>query len=410
MKRLVAWLCLIAILFCTSSAVMATEIDDKKNELKEVNQNIKDAEEELEKVREEQKQVASQLQSIESELAAKQDELVRVQKKLQETRASLEITKKELEEAILAAQEHEKLMGERLRALYMTGTASYLELLLEAKSLNDFLDRIQMIKYMAVYDNQVLEEMENYRDQVDQKRLELEREEQEIASLEAQITRQKQEIEQKKREREQLLAKLKDQEVQLQDDLAELERTSKELEKKIQQLLEEQRRREEERRKREQQRGQDRNKEQQNNENKYTGGVLAWPVPGFYRITSPFGYRTHPVYGTEKFHSGIDIGSNYVNGQRISIYGQDFVAAADGTVILSQWYGGYGNCVVIDHGGGLTTLYAHGSQRLVSVGQQVKRGQPVMKVGSTGVSTGAHAHFEVRKNGTPVDPLPYLGR
>jgi len=397
LKRLISWLCLIAILFCTSNVAMATQIDEKKNELKEVNQSIKNAEEELKKVREEQKQIASQIQSIEKDLAAKQNELTSVQKKLQETRDSLEVTKKELEEAILATQEHEKLMGERLRAIYMTGTASYLELLLEAKSINDFLDRIQMIRHMAAYDNQVLEELESYRDQVDQKKSDLEREEQEIVSLEAEITRQKQEIEQKKKEREQLLAKLEDQEVELEEDLEELEKTSKELEKTIQKLLEEQRKREEEQRKKGQQ-------------SQYTGGVLSWPVPGFYRITSYFGYRDHPIYGTRKLHAGIDIGSNYSGGQRINIYGQDFVAAADGTVILSQWYGGYGNCVVIDHGGGITTLYGHGSQRLVSVGQKVKRGQAVMKVGNTGASTGAHAHFEVRKNGTPVDPLPYLGK
>jgi len=369
---------------------MATEIDEKKNELKEVNENIKKTEEELEKVKEEQKQVSNQLLVIENQLVAKQQELAEVQKRLEETQNSLEITKQELEEAILAAQEHEKLMGERLRAVYMTGTASYFELLLEAKSINDFLDRIQMIKHMVAYDNQILNEMEAYRDQVNEKKIALEKEEQEITALKAEVERQKAEIEQKKQERARLLAKLKDQEVELKEDLEELEKTSKELEKKIQQLLEEQRKREQQK--------------------KYTGGVLSWPVPGFYRITSYFGMRNHPIYNVQKMHTGIDIGSNYSNGEKISIYGQNFVAAADGIVIMSDWYGGYGNCVIIDHGGGVTTLYAHGSQRLVSQGQKVKRGQPVMKVGSTGASTGAHAHFEVRENGVPVDPLKYLGR
>lgn len=390
MKRLVSWLCVLALLLCTSATVMAAGIDDKKEELNEVNQNIKKTEEQLEQVREEQKQVSSQLQVIESELVAKEKQLTEVQKKLEETQKSLEVTKKELEEAILAVQEHEELMGERLRAIYMTGTASYLELLLEAKSINDFLDRIQMVKHMIAYDNQILEEMESYRDLVDQKKMKLEREEQEITAMKAEIERQKQEIEEKKQERKQLLAKLEDQEVELEDDLDELEKTSKELEKVIKKLLEEQRK-----------------KQQQS---KYTGGVFTWPVPGFYRITSQFGWRIHPIYNTKKFHAGIDIGSSYSGGQKTNIYGQNFVAAADGTVILSQWYGGYGNCVIIDHGGGITTLYAHGSQRLVSTGEKVKRGQPVMKVGSTGASTGVHAHFEVRKNGTPVNPLPYLGQ
>ncbi len=127
-------------------------------------------------------------------------------------------------------------------------------------------------------------------------------------------------------------------------------------------------------------------------------GALGWPVAG--RVTSPFGYRTHPILGTRRLHAGIDIGA--ASGSPIS-------AAESGRVILAGPNGGYGNAVVIDHGGGLSTLYAHQSSIAVSAGQQVQRGDLVGYVGCTGLCTGAHLHFETRENAVPVDPMKYLG-
>jgi murein DD-endopeptidase MepM/ murein hydrolase activator NlpD len=125
--------------------------------------------------------------------------------------------------------------------------------------------------------------------------------------------------------------------------------------------------------------------------------VLSRPVPG--AITSGFGYRMHPIFHVRKLHTGVDMHAGM---------GESIKAAAAGTVVFAGWRGGYGKCVIIDHGGGLATLYAHQSEILVSVGQVVKRGVVIGKVGSTGYSTGPHLHFEVRVNGTPVDPVGYL--
>jgi murein DD-endopeptidase MepM/ murein hydrolase activator NlpD len=126
-------------------------------------------------------------------------------------------------------------------------------------------------------------------------------------------------------------------------------------------------------------------------------GILAWPVDG--AVGSPFGMRMHPIFHVIKMHTGVDMHA----GMGVSIH-----AAGSGTVVYADWRGGYGKCVIVDHGGGLATLYAHQSQILVNVGQKVKRGEVIGKVGSTGYSTGPHLHFEVRVNGTPVDPLGYL--
>jgi murein DD-endopeptidase MepM/ murein hydrolase activator NlpD len=116
-------------------------------------------------------------------------------------------------------------------------------------------------------------------------------------------------------------------------------------------------------------------------------------------ITSGYGYRVHPIFGTRRLHTGIDFGGGY---------GAPIFAAESGTVISAGSRGGYGNAIVIDHGGGTTTLYAHQSRFAVSGGAQVSRGQVIGYIGSTGYSTGPHLHFEVRINGATTDPAPYL--
>lgn len=126
-------------------------------------------------------------------------------------------------------------------------------------------------------------------------------------------------------------------------------------------------------------------------------GVLGWPISG--RVTSPYGYRIHPIFGTRKLHTGIDISGSS---------GSPIAAAGSGRVILAETYGGYGRAVVIDHGGGLATLYAHQSSIAVSVGDRVSRGDTIGYVGCTGSCTGPHLHFETRENGARVDPMKYL--
>ena len=128
---------------------------------------------------------------------------------------------------------------------------------------------------------------------------------------------------------------------------------------------------------------------------------MLWPVAisGTY-ITSGYGVREHPIQGISKMHTGIDIGN--------ATYGSPVVAAADGVVTYAGWLGGYGNCVMINHGDGLVTLYGHGQKVLTELHKEVKQGDLIMEVGSTGNSTGPHLHFEVRLNGTSVQPLNYV--
>ena len=400
-RRLVVWICVIGILLSSASVVFANEIDKHKQEAESVKQDITKTRELLDQVKGEQATVAQQLEAIEKDIKAKEAELAQIEKKLEETLASLEDTRVELKKAEDEAHQFKELMAGRLCAMYMTESTSYLELLFSAKSLNDFLDRLEMVKLMITYDNQVLDKMVELQNAIKEKEAELAAQEETIRQTKAQIIEQKKKIEDRKQERLKLMAQLKEQEQQYLEDLEILEQASKEIEKTIQRLLREQ---ELKRQQEDQNRGSnDKQDSNQSGGSQNTGSTLTWPVPGYYTITSRYGNRWHPVHEENRFHTGIDISGSGINGKNV-------VAAADGVVILSQYCDGYGKTVVIDHGGGLQTLYAHGSQLLVSAGQKVTRGQAVMKVGSTGVSTGPHLHFEVWINGSHTNPLPYLGR
>lgn len=133
----------------------------------------------------------------------------------------------------------------------------------------------------------------------------------------------------------------------------------------------------------------------------YVGGDIHWPSPGYKRVTSPFGYRIHPISGERKFHTGIDIAIPH---------GEEILAAQDGEVIYAGFMGGYGNVIIIDHGGGISTLYAHNSRLVVRLGSMVNQGDKIAECGSTGMSTGAHLHFEVRVNGEYKNPFEYISK
>lgn len=416
-KRWSSCFLIVILLLSYTTVAFAGQIDDKKRELEGVNENIKNAQNEVEQVKGEQNNISNQLIKLEEDLKTKKAQLEEIERKLAETQDNIETTKEELREAIEKAELHKKLMDDRLCAMYMCSTTSYLEVLFEAKSFTDFLDRVVMVREIMSLDQQVLGEMQSLKEEIEGKKQLLEEQEQAEQKAKADIITQKAAIEENQREKEVLLTKLKEEQAKIEADLEELERNSKELEETIKKLVaereaQERKKKEEERKRKEEERKKQERLKQEGQKNssrgsksddsgQYTGGTMTWPAPGYYSITSPFGYRTHPVLGGRRFHSGIDISGS-------GIYGSSAVAASSGTVILAQYYGGYGNCVIIDHGDGITTLYAHGSSILVSPGQSVKQGQAVLKIGSTGVSTGSHLHFEVRKNGSPVNPMNYL--
>ena len=446
LKKRYIFIFAILLVMCMSVTAFASSLSEAQKELKSISKNINKAEEKLDQVKTEKEEVRNQLDELEKKILQKEQELAEIESKLKQTQSELDNVKEELvkteeeltktqeelellrnqlEEAIRKEKEQEKLNAERLKVMYMNSSTSYLEIIIESKSLNDLINRIDMITQMISYDLKVIDEMQRYRQEVDMKKTQCEEKEREIQNCKIEIERnkalleekeaeiqatknriskQKKEIQATQNEKEVLLEKLSAEERKVREELEQMERESLELERIIREFQEKARAEEEARK----------NKENSNNNNnnnndstsrgdKPSSSSLIWPVPGYSYISSYYGYRTHPIYGDRRLHKGIDIAGSGINGKPA-------VAAADGVVILSQFYGTYGNAVIIDHGNGISTLYAHGSSRTVSVGQEVKRGDTVLRIGSTGVSKGPHLHFEVHVNGTRVNPLDYVNR
>ncbi|NLC43461.1 MAG: peptidoglycan DD-metalloendopeptidase family protein [Clostridiales bacterium] len=451
MKKLCTSILTLLLVFLMTATVFASNLNNAKNDLNDVSKDIKGAKQEIKNLESEQEEVRGQLELIEENLKAKEQELAAIEKDLKRSEAelekvenelqetedeliatqeSLELLKKQLEEAIQKANEQEELNGERLRSMYMNSSSSYLEIVLEAQSFNDLLDRINLIKQMVSYDQQVFDTMQQHRDKVDESKQSCEEEElkileckkeieenkaileqkhEEIKQTRKRISQQRNQIQATQNEKESLLKKLSEKETDARNELDQMEKESKELEDLIRKITAENKRKAEEaaRKKAEEEAKNKNNSKNNNNSNNSSRGSAnsqgnLWPVPSSTHISSPFGMRLHPIAKVNKMHKGIDISGGVSN--------KAAVAMRDGVVILSQYYGTYGNCVIIDHGDGISTLYAHGWSTTVSVGQEVKRGDKVLNIGSTGSSTGPHLHFEVRKNGTPVNPLNYVSR
>lgn len=264
----------------------------------------------------------------------------------------------------------------RIRAIDEMGSATYIDILLNSKSLGDFLAKLETVREIAAHDQAVIDQMIVLKQGVENSKYEIEvarSHQQEARNLTADKRAQ---LKQKQNEQSALIS-------QLSSDIATYEKAynkavaeENSLKASLQSSL-----------------------SRSGGGTVYTGGVFTWPAPSYTYISSPYGYRTHPVLGTRKYHSGLDLAAPG---------GSNILAAADGTVRSAGWNGGYGYCVVVDHGGGVATLYGHASKLLVSSGQKVSKGQVIALVGTTGMSTGNHLHFEVLKNGATTDPMAYL--
>lgn len=280
-----------------------------------------------------------------------------------------------LEEAIAVAEEDYLLQQEafrtRLRVMLDNSDCSMLQSLIESESLTDFFERIEIYSAMSRKDKQASDDLKAAKEDVEYKKQLREEAKQ---ATEAQISVKEERIRSltaSRSELDQQIRQSKDELNRLNNLEDQLLKESKSLENEINNLT--------------------------SSSTKYLGsGKLGWPCPGNNKVVSKFGNRLHPILKKYKMHTGIDIDAGM---------NADIVASEKGKVIVAQTKSGYGKTVVIDHGGGVTTLYAHCNKILVKVGQEVQKGQKIAAVGRTGLATGPHLHFEVRINGTPKDPL-----
>jgi murein DD-endopeptidase MepM/ murein hydrolase activator NlpD len=251
--------------------------------------------------------------------------------------------------------------------------------LLKSQNVNELLDRRYQVKLVYQADQKILISLKAEADRINQKKLEVEGQKNQIALLTQQLLAQKAQFEAQLASQQELIKRLKTDKQALEAAQVQLAVDSSNIGILIRREVAAA------------------NKARFPNTGIFGTGQLIFPCDG--EITSSFGWRIHPVLGYSRFHSGIDFGASY---------GSMIRAAYSGTVIFAGWYGGYGNAVVIDHGNGIATLYGHSSKLYVAQGQTVKLGDAIAEVGATGLATGPHLHFEVRKDGEPVDPLNYL--
>lgn len=373
-KRIVAVLLafIFSIPFANVYAKNPSEIDKLQKEQEKVNQQIKQTQSRMNQVKNEKKNVSKSIEDLDHKLNLAEDELSNVENLLSQLDNQIAVTTVDLERASSDASSQKELLKKRVRVMYENGNAGYMSVILDSTSFSDFISRVDFLKKIINFDMNLLNRMKDHRDLVADKKSQLESEQKEKEVLKNRISEKKEQVAKTKQEREETL---KD----LTKDLKELERQedkllaqSNEFAKQIIALQ---------------------------SKNNYVGGQLEWPSPNYYKITSEYGYRTHPILKKTKLHTGIDIAVPS---------GTTIIAANSGTVIYSGYNGSYGNTVIIDHGGKISTLYAHNSKLLVKVGDKVERGTAITKSGSTGLSTGPHLHFEVRENGDHVDPMKYL--
>lgn len=371
----------IMLLFCQMAPGLASTLEQKKEELSEVNNQLKERRQQLRENEKKQQDIVKELDSIERDIAQISSDLERYEQdlsKLQQSIAELEPLLQKKEEALKKKTE---ILNQRLRDIYMQGNLSYLEVLLDSTSMSDFLTRLDFLKRLMENDAKLVKETAAERDELARKKRELDEKKEQVLSLKRATELKRNTLAARSQEREDTLKRLQADEEACERAIKELEATSRQITQMIQQY-------------------------QANNPNPSPPqgtGRFIWPAAG--PITSEYGMRWHPIYHRYSPHEGIDLGAPY---------GSDIWAADGGTVIFVGLQSGYGNTVIIDHGGGISTLYAHMSSFAVSRGDVVSQGQKIGEVGGipgtpgAGSSTGAHLHFGVYINGNATNPLGYL--
>lgn len=306
-------------------------------------------------------------------------ELAQTQEKLGDAQERLRVIKMRIRRTSIRLLRAQHALEKRLRAIYMEGEVSYMAVLLQSDDFTDFLNQADYLERIVRTDAELIASVKTHKGALDKEKIGARSVVLELAKLRLKKQDKVESLARLKEAQDDLFGRLQDHQNRLSTRIDEMEHITLKKEQELRAMI--------------------------RARTAYlppgivppSAGGLIYPVHG--PITSPFGYRVHPILGTSRFHSGLDFGVGY---------GTPVGAADNGLVIHSGWYGGYGNTIILDHGSGWTTLYAHASSLNVSQGQSVKRGQTVSFVGSTGMSTGPHLHFEVRYQGNPIDPLSRL--
>lgn len=371
MKKIVSYT-LMFVLFASMITFGVTYADNEQQELNDINGQIHQTQSQLNAGKKKEKQLSNQIKQLESQIGATEKEINNIKGSISKTEQNIVVVQQNLATVEQEMATQNASLQKRLRTMYKNGDIGMVQILLGSEDITDFMTNMDMVQKIFDNDVEVLKTMEEQHQKIEAQKKQLE-------TLQAQLVSEKQQEADKQAGLQASRGEVANLKSQVASSNAELEDQIDSLNAEADRLVDE--------------------IKKLQGDAAYTGGNFCWPSASSTRVTSEFGYRIHPILKVKKLHTGIDIGA--ASGTKV-------LAANSGTVIKAGWNNSYGNVIMIDHGGGIVTLYAHNSKLLVSTGDVVSKGQNISLVGSTGNSTGPHIHFEVRVNGEYQNPRNWL--
>lgn len=400
---------LTALIFCVeTSAVSAASLSEVRKNIQSKQQEIKDS-------KEKEQDLSDKIAAMEKQISSKEADISKLEKAIGEAETRLGTLQKQLKEAEAKVDQQDEDLCSRLRNMYKNGSIGFIDVLLDSDNISEFLTNLDMVQKVYSQDQDTLETLKEASAEIDKKKKEIESLQSELTASKELVQEEKQSLQADKTEVEKQKATVTADIAESEDELDQMQDEEAAIEEAIR--AEEKRKAEEAAKKNNSSSSSSSSSSSKPSSSKpsssssskpstsgklttYKGLTMQFPAPSMTRKSSNFGYRIHPIKHTKRLHAGVDLAAPG---------GSPIVAAMSGRVILARAGSGYGNYIIVDHGNGYATLYAHCSKLLVKKGQRVSRGQQIAKVGSTGASTGNHLHFEVRVKGTPVNPAPYIG-
>ena len=376
-RKLLSLLLIFAVTFTVVSAVAWAETS---SQLSGVKNKLSTAKSQLKEGQKKENELVSQLNNLNAQIDTIEDEIADITADIDAKKNEISAAEVQLAETQERMDTQNTALNHRLRVMYMNGETGMLEILLGSSSIADFLTNVDMIQKIYDNDMDVLKQIKEQYAEIDAQKKNLETLKEQLVSEQQTQVYKKNELSTQKSNVQTLQKEVASDNAALEAQIDQLNAEAQSLTAQLQSQMKS-------------------SSVSSSATSTYGGGEMAWPVPGYSSISSPYGYRIHPILKVKKFHSGIDIPA---------AKGTAIVAANAGKVIFAGTKSGYGSCIMVDHGGGVVTLYAHCSALTASNGQSVTRGQTIAKVGSTGQSTGNHCHFEVRVNGSTTNPTAYL--